>query len=111
MNHNSLPVKKSKRILLVAFAIMCGSVCLEAQLAPLSSAAHAPQARTQEELDAYLQIATGQDPNIVIRNTETFASRYPQSNLLGTVYQYQMLAYEQKSDFQGLLGAGEKALK
>src|SRR5436853_1972539 len=108
---NSIPANKSKRILLVTFAIMCGSVCPEAQLAPLSSPAHTPQARTQEELDAYLQIATGQDPNIVIRNTETFALQYPQSNLLGTAYQYQMLAYDQKSDFQGLLSAGEKALK
>jgi tetratricopeptide (TPR) repeat protein len=109
--HNSLRVKKSKRILLIAFAIMCGSVCPVAQVGPFSSPAHAPQAKTQEELDAYLQIATGQDPNMVIRNTETFVSQYSQSMLLGMAYQYQMLAYEQKSDFQGLLSAGEKALK
>jgi tetratricopeptide (TPR) repeat protein len=108
--HYSLTMKKSKRILLIAFAIMCGSVCLEAQLGPFSSPAHAPQARTQEELDAYLLITIGQDPKIVIRNTETFALQYPQSKLLGTAYEYQMLAYEQTSDFQGLLSAGEKAL-
>jgi tetratricopeptide (TPR) repeat protein len=108
---NSLTLKKSKRVLLIALAIMCGSMCSEAQLGPFSSPAHAPQAKTEEELDAYLQIVTVQDPTIVIRNTETFALQYPQSNLLGTAYQYQMFAYEQKSDFQGLLSAGEKALK
>jgi tetratricopeptide (TPR) repeat protein len=112
MNHrNSLRVKKSKWILLAALAIMCGNICPEAQLGPFSTPARTPQARTQEELDAYLQIVTGQDPTIVIRNAETFALQYPQSNLLGTAYQYQMLAYEQKSDLQGLLSAGEKALK
>jgi tetratricopeptide (TPR) repeat protein len=108
---NSLALKKSRWILPATFAIICGSLCLQAQLSPFSSPAHAPQAKTQEELDAYLQIVTVQDPTIVIRNTETFVSQYPQSNLLGTAYQYQMLAYEQKDDLQGLLSAGEKAVK
>ncbi len=111
MDHNKAKLEKLQWVLLITLVATCGSVRLEAQFGPLTSPAHAPQARTQEELDAYLQIATGQDPQRVINNTESFASQYPQSELLGMAYQYQMLAYEQAHDFQGLLHAGDKALQ
>jgi tetratricopeptide (TPR) repeat protein len=109
MNRSNNKVK-NLWLLLIALAAMSGDL-LEAQLGPLASPAYAPQAKTEEELDAYLQIATGREPQKVISNAENFASQYPQSMLLGTAYEYQMLAYEQANDFQGLLRAGEKALQ
>src|SRR5438876_6979925 len=111
MDHNKVRPEKLQWVLLITLVATCWNMRLEAQFGPLASPAHAPQARTQEELDAYLQITTGQQPQTVIHNAEIFAAQYPESELLGMAYQYQMLAYGQANDFQGLLNAGEKALQ
>jgi tetratricopeptide (TPR) repeat protein len=42
---------------------------------------------------------------------ETFAQRYPNSELLGIAYQYQMLAFRELDDYDGVIESGEKALK
>ncbi len=87
------------------------AVILHAQLGPLVSPIQAPQAKTQEELDIYLQIVTETDPSKIVREVENLAAKYPKSELLGTAYQYEMFAYQQLNNFEGLLEAGQKALK
>lgn len=81
-----------------------------AQLGPLSDPAQAPQAKTQQEFDDYLQIAADADPHQVIRQVDAFAQAFPDSQLLGIAWQYQMHAFQQLNDFDGLLRAGTKAL-
>lgn len=81
-----------------------------AQLGPLSDPAQAPQAKTQKEFDDYLQIAAHTDPRQVLRQVDAFAHAFPDSQLLGIAWQYQMHAFQQLNDFDGLLRAGTKAL-
>ena len=90
----------------VALALIGSTTGLRAQLGP----AQAPQARSQEELDAYLEILTSSDPEETVVKTDRFASRYPKSELLGTVFQYQTQAYQEQGDFDGVLGAGKRSL-
>ncbi len=97
---------------LCAFLLVC--LCFwpdssNAQFGPLSGSTRAPQARSQEELDAYLQILA-ESKEEVIKSVNAFAVQYPKSELLGVAYQYQMHAYEQLGDFDGMLNAGRKAL-
>jgi tetratricopeptide (TPR) repeat protein len=86
------------------------ATCLAAQLGPASTPGQAAQARSQEELDAYLEIVSATDPRTVVQDANHFASEYPKSELLGAVYQYQLQGFEQLNDFDGMLAAGQKAL-
>jgi tetratricopeptide (TPR) repeat protein len=81
-----------------------------AQLGPLSDPAQAPQAKTQQEFDDYLQIVADADPRQVLRQVNAFARAFPDSQLLGIAWQYQMHAFQQLNDFDGLLHAGTRAL-
>jgi len=96
---------------IVAVLLLCGASLLRAQLGPLVSPFQSPQAKTQEELDIYLQIVTESDAAKVIREVAQLAGRYPESDLLGVAYQYQMFAYQRLNDFDGLLRAGHEALR
>jgi tetratricopeptide (TPR) repeat protein len=82
-----------------------------AQLGPLSDPAQAPQAKSQEEFDDYLKIASETNPQQVIREVDSFAQAYPQSQLLGIAWQYQMHAFQQVNAFEGMLRAGSRALQ
>lgn len=84
--------------------------CLEAQSGPLTNPGQAAQARSQEELDAYLEVVSATDSRTVLKDAKLFASEFPQSELLGAVYQYQLHAFERLDDFDGMLAAGKKAL-
>ena len=98
------------RLLLALLVLMSLRCVLEAQFGPLLSPAQAPQARSQEELDAYLTITTATEAHEVVKAADSFASRFPKSELAGIAYQYQMRAFEQLDDFDGMLAAGERAL-
>ena len=87
------------------------AVPIHAQFGPLLSPGQAPQAKTQEELDAYLEIITASEPKATIQKVDQFALRYRKSDLLRVAFQYQMRAYKRTNDFEGILGAGEKALQ
>jgi len=87
-----------------------GSTLCVAQFGPLSSSTQAPQARSQEELDAYLAIVTGTNDQERIERADRFAAQFPKSELLGLAYQYLMHSYERLGDFNGTLNAGRKAL-
>jgi tetratricopeptide (TPR) repeat protein len=83
---------------------------VEAQFGPLTSPGHAAQARSQEELDAYLEIVGETDARMGVQKVKTFAAEFPKSELLGAAYQYELQAFERLNDFDGMLAAGEKAL-
>jgi tetratricopeptide (TPR) repeat protein len=80
------------------------------QLGPLSEPGLAPQAKSQDEFDSYLEIVTETDPRKVIQRVDAMASHFPDSKLLGIAYQYQMHAYQQIGNADGMLAAGKKAL-
>ncbi len=83
---------------------------LQAQFGPLANSAQVPQAKTQEELDAYLEIITATEAQDIVKEVDVFASRYPKSELLGAAYQYQLQAFQDLGDFEAAIAAGEKAL-
>jgi tetratricopeptide (TPR) repeat protein len=93
-------------LLLLALAVPLAP----AQLGPLSDPSRAPQAKTQEEFDQYLQITTESDPRQVIQRADAFVHAFPDSQFAGVAFQYQMHAYQQTGQFDELLAAGRKAL-
>jgi len=98
--------------LLISLCILTGGPpCLQAQFGALVSPTQAPQAQSQEELDAYLQIVSTQSPDQMKKEVDAFAAAFPKSELLGLAYQNQLHACEQLNDFDGMLAAGQKALQ
>jgi hypothetical protein len=83
---------------------------LAAQFGPLSSPAQAPQAKSQAELDAYLEIISATEAPDIVKKVDVFASQYPGSAFLGLAYQTQTLAFQRLGDFDGSVSAGEKSL-
>jgi tetratricopeptide (TPR) repeat protein len=99
------------RFALIVGLVLAGTPAfLEAQFGPLASPGHAAQARSQEELDSYLEIVSANDAHAVLQAVKTFASVFPKSELLGAAYQFQLHAFEQLDDFDGMLASGTKAL-
>jgi tetratricopeptide (TPR) repeat protein len=99
------------RLVLIFCLAMAGAPArLEAQFGPLTSRGQAAQARSQDELDSYLEIVSAADAGVVVQKVKIFVSAFPKSELLGAAYQYQLQAFEQLNDFDGMLVAGEKAL-
>jgi tetratricopeptide (TPR) repeat protein len=96
---------------LVFCQVLVGTpVLLQAQFGPLASPGQAAQARSQEELDSYLEIVSANDAHVILQEVKAFALAFPKSELLGAAYQFQLHAFEQLDDFDGMLAAGEKAL-
>src|SRR5438477_421981 len=80
------------------------------QFGPLRNPDQAPQAKTEEELDAYLEIVAASGPAATIANVQRFSKAYPDSALLGVAYQYEMLAYAEMDDPGRVIEAGRRAL-
>jgi hypothetical protein len=78
---------------------------------PFSDPADAPQAKSQEELDAYLQIRSATEAPEIIKHVDGFASRFPGSAFLDAAYQDQALAYQRLGNFSASVSAGEKSLR
>jgi tetratricopeptide (TPR) repeat protein len=83
---------------------------LNAQMGMASDPAQAAQAKSQVEFDAYLEILSAADAHVVVEKARDFLSAFPESELRGAAYQYQVEAFQQLNDFTGMLAAGEKAL-
>jgi tetratricopeptide (TPR) repeat protein len=95
---------------ILAVFLWLSAPVLFAQFGPVLNPKRAPQARSQEELDAYLEILAAKSPREALARMDAFIKGYPRSELLGTAYQYEMRAYEQLDDFDGMLRAGQHAL-
>jgi len=83
---------------------------LEAQFGSLPNPRQAPQARSQDELDSYLEIVTATEPRDVIRLVDAFVRKFSVSELLSSAYDVQLHAYERLDDFDGMLVAGRLSL-
>ena len=81
-----------------------------AQFGPLLDLERAPQARTQEEFDAYLEILAAAGERQRIAEARDFLAAYPESALQGHAAVYQMEAHRALDDFEGVLGSGERVL-
>lgn len=81
-----------------------------AQFSPLRNPDQAPQAKTEDELDAYLEIVAASGPDTRIAKVQSFSKLYPESALLGVAYQYEMLAYAEQGAPNRVIEAGRKAL-
>lgn len=110
MAQNSLSIRCCRLPAFISFALVCGTASLQAQLGLLSNRSQAPQAKSQVELDLYLKISTDTTSQNVLRDVDDLASQFPKSDLLGVAYQYQMHAFEDLGNFEGMVEAGQKAL-
>ncbi len=95
----------------VLFVAILAALPLAAQFGVFRNLGHTPQADTQEEFDLYLKIVSEQDPVQCQTLVSEFSRRYGESELIGSVYQYQMLAYERLDNIDGVLEAGGRALE
>jgi tetratricopeptide (TPR) repeat protein len=110
MVQNSFRIRPCCLIAFIFIAFACGGRSISAQLGLLSNRGQAPQAKSQAELDLYLKIVTDTTSQSILKDVGDFASQFPKSDLLGVAYQYQMHAFEDLGDFEGMIEAGQKAL-
>ncbi len=96
---------------LLVLALTVTNFRIRGQFGPLGDPSHAPQAKSQEEFDAYLEILVAPDAQETIAKVQQFIFKYPESELLATAYQHQMLSYRELNEFEGMLQAGEKYLQ
>jgi tetratricopeptide (TPR) repeat protein len=100
----------ARTALTLAAVLLTTGASVQAQFGSLTSPSQTPQAKSQEELDRYLEIVTATKPSEVIRLVSAFVHEFPQSELLSFAYQQEVHAYEQLDDFDGMLAAGRRAL-
>jgi tetratricopeptide (TPR) repeat protein len=103
--------KTFRVVLLSCLFFLGGADRTWAQFGSLVSPGQAAQARSQDELDAYLRIMVATQPPEIVKDVDAFAAAFPKSELLGLAYQSELVAFEQLNDFDGVLRAGEKALQ
>jgi tetratricopeptide (TPR) repeat protein len=83
---------------------------IQAQFGPLVTPQQAPQAKSEEEFDLYLELYASTTPQSTIALVKKFLATYPTSEFLELAYEHQMLAYQQVNSYEGALEAGGKAL-
>ena len=99
-----------RAVTLVA-VLACVCVMASAQFGPHLDLEAAPQARTQQEFDAYLEVLSAKDDRQRVVQAEDFFSAYPESALQGLAAVYQMEAFKALDDFKGVLSSGERVLR
>lgn len=82
-----------------------------AQFGPLLDIEGAPQAKTQEEFDQYLEVLAATDARKRVAEARDFLAAYPESALLGLATVYLMEAHKDLDDFGGVLSNGERVLE
>ena len=91
-----------KRFLSLAVAaIVCVAVAM----------AQAPQFKSQEELDAFMQVQSAVTPDARAAAGTAFLSKYPKSDAVGLASYMVMLSYQQLNDFDNMLLYGEMVLE
>lgn len=97
-----------KKIALVA---LLGATAGSAQFGVFRNLGFTPQAKTPEEFDSFLEIVAESDPRRRLERVAAFASRFAESELLGTAYQYRLTACVELDDIEGVLHAGRIVLE
>ena len=77
----------------------------------MPSLGSAPQAKSQQEFDDWLELLGSTDPQSTVRRADEFLAKYPKTEFAGRTYQAQMLAYQQLDNYEGTVAAGKSALQ
>lgn len=96
-------------VLLAGLGWPCDQVA--GQFGPLLDVEGAPQARTQEEFDQYLEVVAAGNARERLSEATEFLAAYPESALRGLATVYQMEAHNALDDFVGVLRTGEHVLQ
>jgi tetratricopeptide (TPR) repeat protein len=70
-----------------------------------------PQAKTQPEFEAYKTAAATQDPAALLKATDDFAAKFPDSELRIILYKTAMRGFQQANDGDNMMETGRKVLK
>ena len=95
----------------VLLAATLGLQVGQAQFGPFAGDGRKPQAKTQEELDLYLEVYTSSEPRETVAQAERFEAAHPDSRFLGLAFQHKMAALRDLGDYEGVLRAGTRALE
>ena len=102
----------SSRLGLILFAaLVTPAPHLPAQFGPVLDPGDAPQAKTQQEFHAYLEVVSAKNDHQRIAKGRQFATEYPESALLGPAIVYEMEAHKALNDLARVLESGQQALK
>lgn len=77
---------------------------------PSSGGSRVPQAKSQEEFNAYQSAATKTDPAEVAAAADAFAAKFPNSDLRELLYVRAMNLYQQSDNTEREIALGRKAL-
>ena len=91
---------------LIVFSVL--GLCQEP--APSPAAKHAPEAKSQEEYDAFMAISAAKDLAGSETAAEEFATKYPESELRATAFMGLMQRYRQANKADRILAMGRKTL-
>lgn len=80
------------------------------QPAAAAPAHHAPQAKSQEEFNAYKQVIRQQDPDVFAKAADDFAVKYPQSELQPALFQEATRKYFTANKADQVLNYARKTL-
>jgi tetratricopeptide (TPR) repeat protein len=80
------------------------------QAAPASGGSRVLQAKSQEELKAYQDVAAKTEPALVEAGADDFAAKYPNSELRASLYIRAMSLYSQSNNTERVIVTGEKAI-
>ena len=94
----NIPVK---RILSLAVAAIVSAAFVLAQM---------PQFKSQEEIEAFMQVQSAATPEARAAAGAAFLSKYPKSEAVGLASYMVMLSYQQMNDFDNMLLYGEMVL-
>jgi len=81
-----------------------------AQAAPAPTGKHQPQAKTQEEFNAFKEATGKPDPASMETAANDFSQKYPNSELKGPLYQNVMLQYQNANNGDKTLEVGRKVI-
>ena len=109
MGTNNLRLAQS--VLAVLACLGAPGFDVAAQFGPVLDLETAPQARTQQEFDAYLEVLAAPDDRQRVARVGSFLAAYPESALQGHAWVYLMEAYRRLDDSGGVLRSGEQVLK
>ena len=70
-----------------------------------------PQAKTQPEFDAYKAAAANQEPAALMKASDDFATKFPDSELRVILFKTAMRGFQQTNDADNMIEAGRKVLK
>ncbi len=95
----------------IAALALLGATAGAAQFGVFRNLGFTPQAQTADEFDSFLEIVAESDPRRRVERVAAFASRFSESELLGTAFHYRLEACVELDDIECVLRAGRIVLE